>query len=156
VYDAQAKQIKEQTEEQIKSFKHGYRCDIENLLHFAASDKSAKLTYLGRKEPWRSQFSEAVRVEYPGGDAATVHFDSHTHLPLCVEYKSAAPEGTAQVLTQMRFFRWVEYGGVLFPTIQDAYRDGQQSAHVNYDEVTFNAPLPDKLFVKPASVKEVK
>lgn len=156
IYDAKGRQIKDQTDEQVKQFKQGARCDLDNLLRAAGAGSGVKLAYLGRREPWRSQFSEAIRVEYSDGGDATIHFDAHTHLPLCVEYKSAGGEGAAPVTSQTRYFRWVEYGGVMFPTIQDFYRDGQQSARVSFDEVTFNANLPDKLFAKPASVKEVK
>jgi hypothetical protein len=156
IYDAKAKQVKDQTDLQVKQFRQGSRCDLDNLLRAAASGSTVKLFYLGRREPWRSQFSEAVRVEYPDGANATIHFDTHTHLPLSVEYKSLNAEGTAPVNSETRFFRWVEYSGVMVPTIQDFYRDGQQSARVSFDEVTFNVNLPDKLFVKPANAKEVK
>jgi outer membrane lipoprotein-sorting protein len=40
--------------------------------------------------------------------------------------------------------------------LQDFYRGGQQSGRVAYESVEFNPQIPDKLFNKPASIKEVK
>jgi outer membrane lipoprotein-sorting protein len=50
----------------------------------------------------------------------------------------------------------VDFGGIQFATFQDFYRDGKQSARVSFDTVTFNEAVPDKLFTKPISIKEVK
>jgi hypothetical protein len=70
------------------------------------------------------------------------------------EYKTIR-EG-ASVTNQVRYFRWVEFGGILFPTFQDFYRDGQQTGRASFDEVSFNVDVPEKLFVKPSNIKEVK
>jgi hypothetical protein len=154
VYEAKQKMIREQTEDQVKRFQQNSRYDLDNLLRAAAAQAGVKLIYLGRREPWRSTFSEAVRVDYSDGGSATLHFDPRTHLPLSIEYKLLTAEGA--VNNEARYYRWVEYDGVQFPTIQDFYREGKQTARVTYDLVTFNTPLPDKLFAKPANVKEVK
>ena len=154
IYDAKAKQIKDQTDEQVKQFQQGARYDLDNLLRGANSQQGVKLVYLGRREPWRSTFSEAVRVEFADGGQATIHFNPRDHLPLSVEYKSLTAEGEA--VSETRYYRWVEFGGVLFPTILDFYRNGKQSGHASFDEVNLNANLADKLFAKPASIKEVK
>jgi len=154
IYDARAKQIKDQTDEQVKQFQQGARYDLDNLLRVANAQQGVKLVYLGRREPWRSTFSEAVRVEFTDGGQATIHFNSRDHLPLSIEYKSLTAEG--EVLSETRYFRWVEFGGVQFPTIQDFFRNGKQSARVSFDDVNLNANLADKLFAKPANIKEVK
>jgi outer membrane lipoprotein-sorting protein len=154
IYDGKAKQIKEQTDEQVKQFQQGSRYDLDNLLRAAALQQGVKLVYLGRREPWRSTFSEAVRIDFTDGGQGTIHFDPRSHLPLSVEYKALSEQGP--VASEARYFRWVEYGGVMYPTIQDFYRDGKQSARVSFDEVNINATIPDKLFARPANVKEVK
>ena len=154
VYDARSKQIKDQTEDQVKQFRQGARYDLDNLLRAANAQQGVKLVYLGRREAWRSTFSEAVRVEFADGGQATIHFNPRDHLPLSIEYKSLTAEGEA--VSETRYFRWVEFGGVLFPTIQDFYRNGKQSARVSFDEVNLNANVADRLFAKPASIKEVK
>jgi len=154
IYDAKAKQIKDQTEEQVKQFQQNSRYDLDNLLRVAVAQQGVKLVYLGRREPWRSTFSEAVRIDFADGGQATVHFDQRSHLPLSIEYKLVTAEGT--VANETRYYRWVDFGGINFPTIQDFYRNGKQSARVSFDEVNLNANLSDKLFAKPTSVKDVK
>lgn len=154
VYDAKQKMIRDQTDEQVKQFLQGLRYDLDNLLRSGWQQPGAKLVYLGRREPYRGAISEAVRIDFADGASATLHLDRFTHLPIMTEYKSIAGEGT--VNNETRYFRWVEFGGIRFATLQDFYREGKQSARVSFDEVAFNAVVPDSLFAKPANIKEVK
>jgi hypothetical protein len=154
VYDAQQKMIRDQTDEQVKDFQQGFRHDIDNVLRRGWNEQGAKLVYLGRQEPWRNTFSEAVRVEYADGASVTLHFDTRTRLPLMTEYKTIADGKT--INNQVRYFRWVDFGGIQFATLQDFYREGQQSGRASFDTISFNVNMPDKLFAKPANIKEVK
>ncbi len=154
VYEAIQKMIRDQTDEQVKNFQQGLRFDLDQLLRTAAGRKGVKLVYLGRREAWKNTFSEAVRVDFDDGGSAILHIDSRSKLPLMVEHKIITSEGT--VNSETRFYRWVDYGGIQFPTLQDFYRNGKQSARVSFDIVGFNEIVPDKLFVKPLSIKEVK
>lgn len=155
VYEAKAKMIRDQKEDQIKQFQQSARYDLDNLLRTASQQSGVKLVYLGRREAWRNTFSEAVRVNFNDGGSATLHFDPRSKLPLMIEYKTIGEEG-ATVNSEARYFRWVDFNGIKFPTLQDFYRDGKQSARVSFDTVSFNASLPDKLFAKPTNIKEVK
>lgn len=154
IYDAPQKMIRDQTDEQVKSFQQGFRHDLENLLRESWKEPGAKLVYLGRREAWRNTFSEAIRVDFLDQSSVTLHFDPRSKLPLMSEYKSVNDDKTTN--DQTRYFRWVEFGGIMFPTIQDFYREGQQTARVSYDTARFNETIPDKLFAKPANIKEVK
>jgi hypothetical protein len=154
VYDANQKMIRDQKEEQVKQFQQGARYDLDNLLRTAAHQSGVKLIYLGRREAWRNTFSEALRVDFADGGTATLHFDPRSKLPLMTEYKTVGEEGT--VNNEVRYYRWVDFGGIKFPTIQDSYRNGKQSGRVSFDNVSFNVSLPDKLFAKPSNIKEVK
>ena len=154
VYEAVQKMIRDQTDEQVKGFQQAMRFELDNLLRTAAREKGVKLAYVGRREAWKNVFSEAVRVDFDDGGSAILHFDSRSKLPLMIEYRAITPEGTAN--TESRYFRWVEFGGIHYPTLQDFYRDGKQSARVSFDTVSFIEPVPDKLFAKPASIMEVK
>lgn len=154
IYDAKQKMIREQTEAQIKQFQQGVRYDLDSLLRVASAQTGVKLVYLGRREPWRNQFSEAVRLDFTDGGAATLHFDTRTKLPLSTEYKLITEEGTTN--NESRYYRWVDFNGVLFPTLVDFYRDGKQSARVSIDSVSTSESITDKLFAKPANIKEVK
>lgn len=154
VYDANQKMVRDQKEEQVKQFQQSLRYDLDNLLRAASRQSGVKLFYLGRREAWRNTFSEALRVDFNDGGSATIHFDPRSKLPMMVEYKTVGEEGT--INNEVRYFRWVEFTGIQFPTIQDSYRNGKQSGRVSYDTVTVNASVPDKLFVKPSNIKEVK
>jgi hypothetical protein len=154
VYDATQRMIRDQKEEQVKQFQQSARYDLDSLLRTASQQSGVKLVYLGRREAWRNTFSEALRVDFADGGTATMHFDPRSKLPMMVEYKTVGEEGT--VSNEVRFFRWVDFGGIKFPTIQDFYRNGKQSARVSFDTVSFNVSVPDKLFAKPSNIKEVK
>jgi hypothetical protein len=154
VYDAPQKMIREQTEEQVKNFQQGIRHDLDNLLRRGWQETGARMVYLGRREVWKNTFSEAVRIDFADGSSVTLHFDTRSRLPLMTEYKLVSGDKTTS--DQTRFYRWVDYGGIQFPTIQDFFRDGQQTARVSFDTASFNADVPEKLFAKPANVKEVK
>jgi hypothetical protein len=154
VYDANQKMIRDQKEEQVKQFQQSARYDLDNLLRTAAQQSGVKLIYLGRREAWRNTFSEALRVDFADGGTATLHFDPRSKLPLMTEYKTVGEEGT--VNNEVRYYRWVDFTGIKFATIQDSYRNGKQSARVSFDTVSFNVSVPDKLFAKPSNIKEVK
>ena len=154
VYDATQRMIRDQKEEQVKQFQQSSRYDLDNLLRTASHQSGVKLVYLGRREAWRNTFTEALRVDFADGGTATLHFDPRSKLPLMIEYKTVGEEGT--VNNEVRYFRWVDFTGIKFPTIQDSYRNGKQSARVSFDTVSFNVSVPDKLFAKPSNIKEVK
>jgi outer membrane lipoprotein-sorting protein len=154
IYDARQKQIRDQKDEQIKQFQQGARYDLDNLLRAASRQAGVKLIYVGRREPWRGTFSEAVRVEFTDGGSATLHIDPRAKLVLMTEYRSVAEEGP--VNTESRYYRWVDYNGIQYPTLIDSYRDGKQIARVSYDSIDLNVSIPDKLFAKPENIKEVK
>jgi hypothetical protein len=154
VYDANQKMIRDQKEEQVKQFQQVARYDLDNLLRAASQQAGVRIVYLGRREAWRNTFSEAVRVDFEDGGTATLHFDPRSKLPLMVEYKTIVEAET--VTNEVRYFRWVDFGGIKFPTIQDSYRNAKQSARVSFDTVAFNVNLSDKLFAKPSNIKDVK
>jgi hypothetical protein len=155
VYDGSQRMIRDQKEEQVRQFQQGLRYDLDSLLRLAAQGPAyVKLVFRGRREVWRNVFADSVRIDFPDGGSATVNFDSKTRLPISSEYKTVSEQGP--VNNEVRFFRWVDFGGILFPTVQDFYRNGQQTAHVSFDDVLYNTPIPDKMFVKPLNIKEVK
>jgi hypothetical protein len=159
IYEAAQKAIRPQTEEQIKNFKQGLRQDLDHLLKEGWKQPGTKLIYVGRREVWKNTFSEAVRIEFADGLSLTLHIDPRAKLPMMIEYTSMYKNADGEERlgdNQVRFFRWINYGGIQFPTIQDFYRNGKQTVRVNFDSVNLNAQVPDKLFVKPNNIKDVK
>ncbi len=159
IYEAAQKAIRPQTEEQVKIFKQGLRQDLDHIFQRGWQEQGAKLIYVGRREVWKNTFSEAIRLEFADGLKVTIHFDTRAKLPLMIEYagKYKNEDGEERLGdNQVRFFRWVNFGGIQFPTIQDFYRNGKQTTRVNYDTVNLNVEVSEKLFVKPTNIKEVK
>ncbi len=154
VYDAVQKMIRDQKEDQIKKWQQGVRYDVDNLLRRGWQEQGAKLVYLGRREAWKNTFSEAVRIDFADGASATLHFDPRTKLPMMNEYKIVAEEGRTN--EQVRYYQWDDHGGVMFPRIQDTYSDGKQTARIFFESFNTSEPIAEKLFAKPASIKEVK
>ena len=154
VYDARQKMIRDQKEDQIKQFEQSARYDLENILRSTSKESSAKLVYLGRREAWRNTFSEAMRIDFTDGSPATLHFDPRSKFPIMIEYRTVGEEGT--VNNEVRYFRWVDFNGIKFPTIQDSYHNGKQSNRVSFDTFVVTSTLPEKLFAKPSNIKEVK
>ena len=154
VYDASQKMIRDQKEDQIKQFEQGARYDLDNLLKVVLRKSDAKLAYLGRREAWRNTFTEAVRIDFSDGSPATLHLDPRSKFPVMIEYRTVGEEGAID--NEVRYFRWVDFNGVKFPTIQDSYRNGKQSNRVSFDTFEVNSSLPEKLFSKPSNIKEVK
>jgi hypothetical protein len=159
IYEAAQKAIRPQTADQVKNFKQGLRQDLDHVLKDGWQQQGTKLIYVGRREVWKNTFSEAVRIVFADGLSLTLHIDPRAKLPMMIEYSSLYKNEDGEERlgeNQVRFFRWINYGGVQFPTIQDFYRNGKQTIRVNYDSVNLNAQVPEKLFVKPSNVKEVK
>lgn len=154
IYDAEQKRIRDQTDEQIRRWQQGVRYDLDNLLRRGWQEEGAKVVYLGRREAWRNTFSEAVRIEFADEASVTLHFDSRAKLPMMTEFKMIGEEGATN--EQVRYFQWIELDGIRFPKIQDAYREGVQSARIYYETVSFNVAVEEKLFPKPSNIKEVK
>ena len=154
VYEAKQKMIRDQTEDQIKVGQQSLRYDLDNLLRRGSQEAGAKLVYVGRREVSRNIFSEAVRIDFTDGASVTLHFDPRAKLPLMTEYKTITEGKTSN--EQARYYRWVDFGGVQFPTIVDVYHEGIQTARYSVDSVEFNVEVPEKLFAKPVNIKEVK
>lgn len=146
--------IRPQSDDQVKDFKQGLHADLDYLLRKGWKEPGVKLVYVGRREVQHNVFSEAVRFDFADGFSATLHFDPRAKLPLMCEYKKTGEEGAGHY--QLWYFSWLDYGGIKSPRILDLYRDGKQVSRVNVETVQFNAQVPDKIFVKPASIKEVK
>ncbi|PYP86571.1 MAG: hypothetical protein DMF61_12890 [Blastocatellia bacterium AA13] len=154
IYDAAQKMIRDQKEDQVKRWQQGIRYDLDNLLRRGWREQGAKLVYLGRREPWKNTFSEAVRIDFADGGSATLHFDARTKLPLMNEYKLVGEEGRTS--EQVRYYQWNDIAGVMFPRIQDSYSEGKQTTRTYFESVSPTEQISDKLFAKPAGVKDVK
>jgi hypothetical protein len=154
VYEGDRRLIEDQKEDQIKLFEQSARYDLDIMLRKGWQERDAKLVYLGRREAWPQTFSEAIRIDFSDGGSETIYFDRQSKLPIMNEFKIITGDGTRS--DSVRYYDWLEYDGVKFAHIQDTYRDKLQTARTLYVSVKINVEVPDKIFAKPANIKEVK
>ncbi len=154
VYDGEAQTLKDQNEKQAREFLETLETDIDHLLRGGWQAPGVEARFYGREETRPGERADVVVIQLKSGRAVYLALDGHTHLPLSVTYEETGDKGVSK--NEMRFFQYVVYDGVKFPNVVDFYRDGVQGSRVHYENIKLDAPIPDTLFTKPASVKEIK
>ncbi|HZS08096.1 MAG TPA: hypothetical protein VFD58_24900 [Blastocatellia bacterium] len=154
IYDGSAETLKDQNEKQVQSFLEGLEFDLDHILRGGWKDPEAKVWFYGREETRPGERADVVAIQLKNERLVLLLLDPATRLPLRMVYEKQDEQGLGK--HEVRFFQYVPYDGVKFPNIVDFYRDGVQTARVNYDSVKLNAPVPDELFAKPASAKAIK
>lgn len=170
IFDGMGRTLKDMTPEQVKDFRDfTLRTSVETLLRGVWKKENATLEYIGRREATLGRRNEVVRVTYPDGFAVEFEF-SFEYLPAKVIYKrkveteeDVIEEGEEKKTDEsnigreeIRLAQFVEIDGILAPFIIDTYREGKQTARVNFESIEFNKNIPDSLFVKPDNVKDLK
>ncbi|MFN7946166.1 MAG: hypothetical protein U0Z53_12500 [Blastocatellia bacterium] len=154
VYNGDAQTIKDQDEKQVNSFLEGLVFDLDHILRDGWKEPDAKVWFYGREETRPGERADVIAIELKGGHQVLLMLDPATKLPSKMTYEKQDEQGLGRY--EVRFFQYVAYDGVKFPNIVDFYRDGVQTARVNYDSVKLNAPVPEDLFTKPANLKAIK
>ena len=154
VYDGDAETLKDQTDKQIEEHLEGLDFDIDRLLRSAMKDSGVEVGYAGREETRPGERADVIAVRFKSDRTAYLLLDRQTHLPMSLSYEITGDSGL--VKNEIRYAQYVDYSGVKFPNIVDYYRDNAQTARVNIQSVTLNAPAGAELFAKPASVKAIK
>ncbi|HUK90912.1 MAG TPA: hypothetical protein VLZ81_10970 [Blastocatellia bacterium] len=153
-YSGESRLIRDQKDDEIKLYVQLNRYDIDAIIRHGWHDQDAKLAYIPRKEVWAQTFAEGVKVDFSDGGSETIYFDRQTKLPLVNEYKIVTEDGTKK--DSVRYYQWMDFDGVKFAHIQDAYSDNVQIARTYFESIRVNESVPEKLFAKPANAKEVK
>lgn len=168
IFDGALRTIKDMKAEQVKDFRDfTLRTSVETLLKGYWKKENAKLEYVGKREATLGRRNEVVRTTYPDGFIVEFEF-SYENLPAKVVYKRQVeveekedsekkPEDESnEVKEEVRFAQFVDINGVFAPMIIDTYRAGKQTARVNFESVEYNKEIPESLFAKPATAKEIK
>ena len=157
LFDGMTKVIKVMKPKQVADFKMAMRVSVDNLLRGAWIKEGATIAYAGRREAGVAKRNEAVRVTYPDGFVVEFEFGALDHLPAKVAYAKKNPENDAEEIKEEdRMQKYLEFNGILAPFVVTHYRAGVQVSSINYDTIEFNAIIPESLFVKPLSAKEIK
>ena len=144
VFDGDQELIKVQSEQQIANFKQSIRVSLDNLLR-GGWRGSAELTYVGRRPSTLGKRNDVLRLE----------FSAEESLPMKAIYKHTNAEGE-EITEEDRYAQFVDVDGIRTPFIIDRFTNGKPSSRINYESVEYNTRIPDSIFAKPVSPKELK
>jgi hypothetical protein len=151
--DTSAKIIKEQTEEQIESFKRGIRTSLDNLLRGGWRKENASLTYVGRREASVGRRNNVIRLTYPDGFQIEFEFSDEGFPVKSIYTRENDGEETRE---EDRYAQFVEVQGIYTPFIIDHFQNGVQTSRINYQKIEFNKKIPDSIFAQPKDPKEIR
>ncbi|HNC45176.1 MAG TPA: hypothetical protein PLB18_07490 [Acidobacteriota bacterium] len=154
-FDSETTGLKDQTPDQITRFKQDLRCQLDILLKFEQYRSDVQFRYEARVPGIvKFEYAEAVIFLFPDGDQARLLIDQATHRPLAVQYTTQSPDGKA-IKRENRFLQYKSIGSVWVPYVLEQYVDGKPLNRITYEERKLNAPVSEKLFVKPADAKHL-
>jgi hypothetical protein len=160
VFDGAVKTIKDQGPAQVEEFKRALQTSLENLLRGSWKKEGGKIVYVGRREAGLAKRNETIRLTFPSGFWIEYEFGAKDFLPSKMIFKRTrknADSGDEEETTEEdRFLKFISMEGVNAPWVIDHYINGVQSSRVNYESIQYNQKIPDSLFTKPATVKEIK
>ncbi|MEO6588204.1 MAG: hypothetical protein ABIP06_02650, partial [Pyrinomonadaceae bacterium] len=61
-----------------------------------------------------------------------------------------------EVTEEDRYAQFIDIGGIKIPFIIDHYSNEKHTSRINYESVEFNKQIPDSVFAKPSSAKDLK
>lgn len=153
LFDGATKNIKAQSKSEIEDFRRGLRTSLDGLLRGGWRDKAA-LSYVGKRQASIGKRNDVVRLTYADGFAVEFEF-ADDGLPMKAIYKRKNDSGE-ELKEEDRYAQFVEVQGVFTPFIVDRFVNNQHAGRINYLTVEFNKNIPDSIFNKPNSSKEVK
>lgn len=152
VYDGEQDRVRDQTAEQIASFKNSIRASLDNLLRRGWAGR-AVLEYVGKRPASLGKRNDVLRLKYD--DGFTVEFEfADDGTPQKAIY--TRPDGDAETKEEDRYAQWVDIQGVKTPFIIDRFSNGSQTSRINYESIEFDRPVSDKIFTKPESAREAR
>ena len=153
ISDGAAETVSEQNKIQIENFKRSLRTSIDNLLRGHWRGK-ANLSYVGKRQASLGKRSDVVKLTFDDGFAVEFEF-SDEGLPIKAIYKRANADNE-EIKEEDRYAQFVDINGIKTPFIVDHFTNNVQTSRVNYETVEFNKTIPDSIFTKPNSFKELK
>lgn len=153
IFDPTAEVINVQSETQVKEFKRGINASLDNLLREQWRGK-AILSYVGRREATLGKRNDVIRLTYDDGFSVEFEFSAEG-FPVKAIYKRTTPEGE-ESKEEDRYAQFIDVQGVKTPLIVDHFSRGVHTSRINYETVEFNKAIPDSVFTKPGSAKELK
>lgn len=153
LFDGDQQIIRDQTDEQVSNFVRGVRISLDNLLR-GYWRSQATLSYVGRRPATLGKRNDVLKLAY--SDGFTVEFEfSDDGLPAKAVYKRQNADN-AEVTEEDRYAQFIDTGGIKTPFIIDRFTNSVPNSRINYESVEFNRPVPDSIFAKPSTAKDLK
>ena len=154
IFDGDAQVINVQTKEQTENFRRAIRTSLDNFLRGGWRLENAVLSYVGRRQAGLGKRNDVVKLTYASGFAAEFEFSAEG-VPVKSIYKRTNADNE-EVTEEDRYAQFVDVQGIRTPFIVDHFSNNQQTSRINYESIEFNKPVPDSIFAKPNSTKELK
>lgn len=154
IYDGATELINDQSEKQIENFRRGIRVSPDNLLRGHWRGKGARLEYVGRRPASLGYRNDVVKLIFDDGFEVEFEF-SDEGFPMKSIYQRKNPDDE-EITEEDRYAQFVDIGGIKTPYIIDHYSNDQHSSRINYESVEYNKSIPEAIFSKPSSAKELK
>ncbi|MGI8470000.1 MAG: hypothetical protein ACR2N3_16290 [Pyrinomonadaceae bacterium] len=154
IFDGANKIVKLQSKSEVEDFQRDVSASLNNLLRGDWQGK-ATLSYAGRRQASIGKRNDVVRLTYADGFAVEFEF-SDDGLPVKAIYKRKNSNTGEEQKEEDRYAQFVEVQGVSTPFIVDHFINDQQTSRINYLNIEFNKNVPDSIFNKPNSPKDLK
>lgn len=142
------KNVKIQTEEELRNFRIDMKHDLDHILRFRLGEKDLKVRYLGKSRTHLEQL-DGVQLMDASGDKVRIFVDSHTFLPVRMEYESP-PRGKRWATEDEKFFHnYHEIDGVKVPFTVILNSNGYKAMETQLSSAQINADLSGSLFSSP-------
>ncbi len=154
VFDGDVQRVKDQDDAQIQNFKRGIRTSLDNLLrgHWRGE---ATLAYVGRRPATLGKRNDVIKLTYNDGLIVEFEFAADDGLPAKAIYKRIGPDNE-EIKEEDRYAQFIDVNGIRAPFIIDRFTNGAQTSRINYESIEYNRSVPDSIFGKPSSAKELK
>lgn len=142
------KNIKTQTEEELRNFRIDMKHDLDHILRFRLGEKDLKVRYLGKSRTHLEQL-DGVQLMDASGDKVRIFVNSRTFLPVRMEYESP-PRGKRWATEDEKFFHnYHEIDGVRIPFTVILNSNGYKALETQLSSAQINTDLSDTLFSSP-------
>ena len=142
------KNVKTQTEEELRNYRIDTKHDLDHILRFRLREKGLKVRYLGKSRTHLEQL-DGVQLMDASGDKVRIFVNSRTFLPVRMEYESP-PRGKRWATEDEKFFHnYHEIDGVRIPFTIILNSNGYKAMETQLSSAQINADLSDTLFSSP-------
>ncbi|MEW5975151.1 MAG: hypothetical protein AB1898_05015 [Acidobacteriota bacterium] len=143
------KQVKEQTPEEIESFKASRKHSLDYILRFRLDEPELKLRYLGQSRLNLEEI-EGVELIDKDNDRVKVFISATSFLPAKMEYTSPAFGKRGPTEDEEFFYNYHDIQGVQVPFSMVRFSNGYKALEIRTTGAKVNTGLTDSVFTPQA------